>query len=82
MDQAVVDAERRAREFAVPDYDQRLAAKIIETLPEDRAEARRVPALVDAILNLVPKSKARSRSEEEALGPDLSFSFVLCHRSC
>jgi hypothetical protein len=51
--QAVLDAERRAREHS--DYDRHLAAEIVAMLPPNRAETRQVLAFVDAILSLTPK---------------------------
>jgi hypothetical protein len=52
MDEAAL-AELRLTNAAFADsYNQRLAAEIVAMLPEDRDEASRVLAYIDAILNL------------------------------
>ena len=43
---------RQANAHYHDDYERRLAAEIVAMLPDDRAEARRVLAIVGAILNL------------------------------
>ena len=50
-DEAALAELRQANEHHAADYERRLAAEIVALLP-DREEARRVLAIVGAILNL------------------------------
>jgi hypothetical protein len=51
-DEVALAELRQANAHYAADYERRLAAEIVAMLPEARDEARRVLALVDAILNL------------------------------
>jgi hypothetical protein len=51
-DEVALAALRQANARYAADYERRLAEEIVAMLPEDRDEARRVLAFVDAILNL------------------------------
>ena len=51
-DEVALAALRQANARYAADDERRLAEEIVAMLPEDRDEARRVLAFVDAILNL------------------------------
>jgi hypothetical protein len=52
MDEAELAELRQANAHYAADYERRLATEIVALLPDDREEALRVLAYVDAILNL------------------------------
>ena len=68
MDEAMLAEARQANEPYRASYQRRLAAEIVAMLPESPDEARRVPATVDAMLNV--KVPPREPPASEPRPPD------------